>query len=622
MSSIAELLGRRCSWATAVLLLSVSGITVYLNALDSPFIYDDLDLIVQNPDIRQLWPPLWMSETSAWYGSVNHRPVVALSLAINYRLGELEVLGYHVVNLLVHLCAGLAVFGLVHRILLMDQLKARFRGTAPILAAICALIWLLHPIQSQVVNYTLQRSESLMGFFYLTTCYCFVRGCQSSRAGWFVVAVGACALGMASKESMVTAPVAVLILDRIYYADSFAKMLRERWTAYLGLALTWTIIVLLMWSGPHRGTVGFSSGITSWVYLVNQIAVVAQYLQLSFWPQPLLLDYGWPDPNLQLADVVPQLLLLIAIATITAAIFVKAPKFGFLGIWFFLTLVPTSSVVPIVNEVAAERRMYLPLLGLVVAAVIGSHLMLQALQGVRRCNWVSLIRFPTVAVVIVVLGATTFLRNQDYDSRLSIWKSVIVQRPENARAYNNLGQAYAAEGAHAKAADYYRAAVELRPAYPQAHNNLGNELAAMGAHDEAIASYRRALEIKPAYAKAAYNLGNVLKSLQETGPAIASYRQALAVSPDFVAARNNLANTLLSSGAVDEAIVQYERVLSVRTNAMVHNNLGMALMSQGKLSAAAVHLRRALELDPQLTQARENLADLHRQLGESTSTNE
>ena len=623
MSSLVEFLIKRCSRTAAVLLLSMSGLAAYLNALDSPFIYDDLDLIVQNVDIRQLWPPIWMFDTSAWYGSVNHRPVVALSLAINYRFGAFDVFGYHVVNLLVHLCAGLAVFGLVHRTLLMDQLKARFGGTAPILAAICALIWLLHPIQSQVVNYTLQRSESLMGFFYLATCYCFVRGSQSSRAGWFVVAVGACALGMASKESMVTAPVAVLILDRIYCADSFAKMFRERWTAYLGLALTWTIIVLLMWSGPHRGTVGFSSGITSWVYLVNQIAVVAQYLQLSFWPQPLLLDYGWPNPNLQLADVVPQLLLLIAIATITAAIFVKAPKFGFLGIWFFLTLVPTSSVVPIVNEVAAERRMYLPLLGLVVAAVIGLHLMLQALQGVRRCNWVSLIRFPTVAVVIVVLGVTTFLRNQDYDSRLSIWKSVIVQRPENARAYNNLGHAYAAEGAHAKAADYYRTAVELRPAYAQAHNNLGNALAAMGTHDEAIASYLRALEIKPAYAKAAYNLGNVLKSLQETGPAIASYRQALAVSPDFVAARNNLANTLLSSGAVDEAIVQYKRVLSrVQTNAMVHNNLGTALMSQGKLSAAAKYLRRALELDPQLTQARENLADLHRQLGKSTSTSE
>ena len=165
MSSVVEFLIQRCSRTVAVLLLSVSGLAVYLNALDSPFIYDDLDLIVQNVDIRQLWPPIWMSDTSAWYGSVNHRPVVALSLAINYRLGALDVFGYHVVNLLVHLCAGLAVFGLVHRTLLSDQLKGRFGGTASILAVICALIWLLHPLQSQVVNYTLQRSESIMGFF-------------------------------------------------------------------------------------------------------------------------------------------------------------------------------------------------------------------------------------------------------------------------------------------------------------------------------------------------------------------------------------------------------------------------------------------------------------------------
>ena len=96
---------------------------------------------------------------------------------------------------------------------------------------------------------------------------------------------------------------------------------------------------------------------------------------------------------------------------------------------------------------------------------------------------------------------------------------------------------------------------------------------------------------------------------------MAAYRKALSVNPDFVAARNNLANALLSAGAVDEAIEQYERVL-VRsgTNALVHNNLGSALMSKGRLSEAASHLHRALELDPELSEASENLADLRRRL--------
>ena len=340
-----------------------------------------------------------------------------------------------------------------------------------------------------------------------------------------------------------------------------------------------------------------------------------RYLQLSLWPHPLLLNYGWPDPDLQLADVVLQLLLLTAVAAITAAALVKTPRFGFLGFWFFLTLAPTSSVVPIVNEVAAERRMYLPLLGLVVAAVVGSHLMSRSLQAARPGGWVSRCRWPAVATVILLLGVTTVLRNQDYDSRLSIWESVIAQRPENARGYNNMGHAYAAAGAHQAAADSYRTAIKLRPGYARAHNNLGNAQAAMGAGDEAIASYGRALEIKPDYAKAAYNLGNVFKARQETGAAITWYRQALSVDPDFAAARNNLANALLSTGEVDEAIEQYERVLSrVETSALVHNNLGLALMSQDRLSAAGAHLHRALELDPQLLQARENLAELRRRL--------
>jgi Tfp pilus assembly protein PilF len=624
MSSVLGFLEPRCSPAAAAIVLSMATIVVYLNALDSPFIYDDLDLIVQNLDIRQLWPPVWMSKTSAWYASVNHRPVVAFSLALNYRLGGLGVSGYHAVNLLVHICAGLVLFGLIHRTLLSDRLKARFGQAACSLATICALVWLLHPLQSQVVNYTLQRSESIMGFFYLATCYCFARGSQSSDKGWLVLAVGACALGMASKESMVTAPVAVLMLDRIYWADSYATLLRKRWVAYLGLALTWAILVLLMWSGPHGRALGFSSNVTSWIYLVNQVPVVATYLQLAFWPHPLLLDYGWPNLELGIADVVPQLLLLTGVLGFTAITLVKAPKFGFLGLWFFLTLSPTSSVVPIVNEVAAERRIYLPLAGVVIATVVGSFLLLHLLQRTpppRR--WVSGVWGAAAAVVVVALAAGTVLRNQDYESRLSIWESVVAQRPDHARAYSNLGHAYAANGAYETAVEQFRTAVALNPTYARAHNNLGNALAATGASDAAIASYRAALKIEPGYAKAAYNLGNVLKSQDEIGPAISSYRQALAISPDFIAARNNLANTLLSSGAIVEAIEQYERVLvRAGTNALVHNNLGSALMSTGRLSDAAAHFHRAMELDPELTLARENLSDLNRRLYLGSGTGE
>ncbi len=598
----------------AISVLVASGLAVYLNALDAPFIYDDLDLIVQNTDIRQLWPPIWMADTTAWYSSVNHRPVVAFSLALNYYLGGLEVRGYHLFNLLVHLLAALALFGVVRRTLIIGGLVNIPAERACMLATVSSLIWLVHPIQSQVINYTLQRSESLMGFFYLITLYCFLRG-RDKGSGWHALSIGACVLGMASKESMVTAPVVVLVFDSIFLSGSLLVALRRRSIYYSGLFATWAVVVLLLWTDPHRGAAGFSSGITAWEYLINQIPTIVNYVYLCFWPHRLLLDYGWPDPNLRIFDVIPDIVQVLALLAATIVALVKVPKFGFLFAWFFLTLSPTSSLVPIVNEVAAERRIYLPLAGIVLVTVFGIYLMLDRFSHGPTRLWLRRAAGLAAIGVVAALGVKTVLRNVDYHSRLSIWKSVLSLAPANARAHNNLGQAYAAEGKLQRAVSHYRRAVEIRPSYAQASNNLGNALVATGATDQAIASYRKALKIKPDYTKAAYNLGNALKSASKTREAVEEYRRALAISPDFVAARNNLATGLYALGRVEAAIEQYEIILTrLDTDPLVHSNYGIALQAKGELNAAAAHFRRALELDPSSTQVRVNLNNLRHQL--------
>ncbi len=206
----------------------VAGILVYLNSFAGVLIYDDVPEIVGNGRVHGF--------DVLWTGG---RAFVKLTLAINYALGELDVWGYHLVNLVVHVLAALTLFGVVRRVLGLPQFRDGPGRHAAYYAVAVALIWVVHPLHTESVTYIIQRAESMMGLFYLLTLYCMVRGATSSRpAPWYAAAVVACALGMGSKEVMITAPVVALLFDRTFLASSFAGILRRRWRLYAGLGAT------------------------------------------------------------------------------------------------------------------------------------------------------------------------------------------------------------------------------------------------------------------------------------------------------------------------------------------------------------------------------------------------
>jgi protein O-mannosyl-transferase len=184
---------------------------------------------------------------------------------------------------------------------------------------------------------------------------------------------------MACKESMVTAPVLVALYDRVFIFDSIKAAVKERWQLYAGLAFTWLVLALLVSSGPRIHSAGFSSGVSAWTYLLNQAVMIVRYLRLAVWPSSLVVNYGWPIP-LTLGEVLPQALIVIALLVGTIAALMRRPPLGFLGATFFMTLAPTSSIVPIATEVGAERRMYLPLISIVVLVVIGGVRLWEVIQ--------------------------------------------------------------------------------------------------------------------------------------------------------------------------------------------------------------------------------------------------
>jgi len=527
-------------------------LAVYANSFSGPFIFDDIPNILANPAIRAWWPPQRLFDPPPDAG-IATRPMVSLSLALNYALSGYRVWSYHALNLLIHVLAALALFGLLRRTLLSPALRARFGGFATPLATAAAVVWAVHPLQTQAVTYIIQRCESLMGLFFLATFYCAVRGWDSPRGGrWHALAVLACLCGTATKEVMVAAPILVLGYDVAFNQRSIRPALAASPRLYIGLAATLVPLAILTGLTGSQTLHTDQLPVTPIEYARTQPQVILHYLKLVFWPAPLVLDYGWPvAPWFRAWPAAVAILVLVA-ATLWALR--HHPRAGFVGVWFFLILAPTSSVVPL-QDLAFEHRMYLPLAGIVAGVVVGGYALLRG----RAVATV-----PLAAVTLVVataLGATTFARNRDYRSEVAIWSDTVSKRPTNARAQLSLGVALDRAGRKAEAARHTAEALRLNPNSAKAQTNHGIGLLEMNRAQEAIEHFRRAIELDPAYVSAHSNLGIALCQLGRLDEGVQQLREALRLDPRCVEAHYNLAIALRELGQVEEGRRHYEEAL-------------------------------------------------------------
>ena len=497
----------------ALALLVFAALAAYHNSFSGPFIFDDIPSIVGNPDIHHLATTLREHPEIGATGV--GRPLLRLSLWVSYALGGYEVRGYHVLNLALHILAAWTLWGLVRRVLESPRLKDRCGKEAWGLSLAIALLWTVHPLQTESVTYVVQRAEILGGLFYLLTLYSGVRSIGAvgrSRFVWYSAALVFCLLGVASKETVATAPLVAVALDRVFWSPSWQGLWQARKRLYLALACTWIPLAMLMSGSSQRmGSAGFGLGMDWREYALTQPYYLCRYLALSVWPSALTLDYGSYLAHTA-GEVVPYAVVVLLLLALSFVVLWRKPALGFCGLWFFVILAPTSSVVPVVTQTGAEHRMYLPLAGLIGLAVVGGHTLWRKVYP-GRPGWLR--AGPPVllvALIVAALGARTVVRNEDYRTELSIWQNVIDQWPINPRARNNLGLALASTGRTPDAIAQYEAALRLKPDFAEAHNNLGLALASTGRTPDAIAQYEAALRLKPDFAEAHNNLGLALAS--------------------------------------------------------------------------------------------------------------
>lgn len=579
--------------AAAAALLVLAALAAYSNSFSGPYVYDDTQSIPENSTLLHLWPPWEALSPPSGGATVSGRPVLNYTFAVNYALGGTSVQGYHAANLVIHLLAGLVLFGLVRRTLRQPGLRGRFGAAALPLAFLVAALWTLHPLQTEAVSYLAQRAESLMGLFYLLTMYGFIRGVQSDRPWpFYLLSAAACALGMGTKEVMVSAPLMVLLFDRTFAAGTFRTAWRRRRTYYLTLAATWIPLGLLVGGNGNRGgSIGFGISVSWWEHALTQFEAVTRYLLLSAWPHPLVFDYG-PTWVRGAAGILPSAAVVVALVAGTGYALWRRPALGFFGAWFLAILAPTS-LLPTATQMIVEHRMYLPLAAVMALVVPG----LYALGG-RPC-------LAGLLAAAIALGGLTFRRNSDYRSPLALWRDTVVKRPDNAIAHCSLGAALSAADRQPEAAAEFETTLRLQPNNAEAHTNLGEMLSAAGRPDEAMPHLLAALRGAPDSASVYLNLGAALDRVGRTDEAVRHYEHALRIDPLLADAYNDLGNVLLRRGDVPAAIQQIGEALRLRPDyADAHYNLASALAKSGRMPEAETEFEAGRRLKPNNAVAR------------------
>ena len=644
-------------WCLGGILIAIG--IAYTNSFPGAFFFDDEQAIVQNASIRNLfsWHVLWPPVQAG----IGGRPFANITFALNYALAgkSFDPAGYHAVNVAIHLAAVAVLFALARRTLLLPSMREQFGRHATWIAALVAALWGLDPLQTNVVDYMSQRTEELMALLYLITLYAYLRSVTSetplglalprgsgvkptatgavepatgdSRRRWTTVAFVACALGMATKEDMVTAPVIALLYDRTFVSGGFTTALRKHGAQLRALGATWVLLAgLMMTSKLSARGVGLSLK-NPFTYAITECHSILNYLQLSVWPHPLVFDYGTDFYFGTVEQAIPFVLAMAALLALTVYTLRRAPLVGFALTWFLVLLSPSSSVVPVAQQPCAENRVYLPAVGIIALVVVAAYRTLG-----RRS-------LPALAIAAAALGIATHTRNPVFKNELAIWSDTVAKRPTNPRAENNLGNALLKAGRAADAMPHFEQAIKLSPTYADAHNNRGVVLLQLHKPQDALVEFRRAVELKNDYADAWYNIGEAYLEMRQDANAVEPLerslklnpnnpkahnnlgialldlgkvpesieheQRAVALSPDLPEAHYNLANSLARAKRFEEALAEYDATLRVAPNyARAYNNAGVILLNQGKRAEAREKFEAALRIDPAYPEAKSNLA--------------
>jgi hypothetical protein len=555
-------------WLLAILLLTL---IVYGNCLEGPFLFDDdlMKTTVNAPSFARSLSVLWQAD---------QRIIPDWTFALCKSMQGDTTWSYHAVNVLIHCANGIFLYLIVRSTLSGQRLQARYGDAAPALALICAGLYLVHPLNTESVSYITQRMQSLMSLFQLASLWAVIRASTSPFPGrWQIIAVMAFICSIDSKPHSVAMPVLVLLYERIFLADSWTALLRRSGTMYAGFA--WVLAVNIGLMVTHFGDMDIGTvhkpspstadkSMTIADYLISELAVVCRYIQLSVVPIHQSLDYMWPVDT-DVRDIWPFALILMLCAGLTLYALAVTPAVGFLAVWFWLNLLPSSSLVPR-PDLCVEHRMYVPLQAIIVLAVLCGHSLYQRAAALNPARWQRrvLVRMPIIAAVCVgcALSWLTIERNRLYGSVFDMWSDVASGNVLNFRAQQWLANFHYRRMNYDEAAVHYSLAIHAYPHFYDAWNGLGQSYWLLGRSDQAIAVFQESIPLldKTAASKEYDNIAVVMFKMNRLEQAQQNFQLAIQTNPGNYSARFNLGLLLKGNHQDQEALALFKSVLVIK----------------------------------------------------------
>jgi Tfp pilus assembly protein PilF len=576
-------------------LLLILGWTVYSNTFQAPFHFDDLQHVMSNPAIRDV------TNLKANWEYNRARFIPYLTLALNYRFGRLDVTGYHVFNLLLHILTSLLVYKLT--VLTFQTPKMRASVLAPSargVACFAALIFLCHPLQSQAVTYIVQRMAGLVTFFYLGALVAYIRARLSGRRVYFALAVfcGLCAL--VSKENAYTLPIAVLLYEHLFIGE--IRPTRRNMAIFGLIAIGVTIIFVLNYGqkmfapGNLQNVFRASAAMNPQNYFMTQWNVLRTYLRLLVLPVNQNLDYDYPvaktifQPETFLSGLFLAALLIAAYRMRR-----RHPLASFCIFWFFLTLFIESSFFPIA-DVIFEHRLYLAMPGFSIAVACLAFFLL------KKPHWI----LAFALCYLMLLGVATYRRNRVWRSEEALWLDVIEKSPKKVRGYNNLALYYNENKKYEEALKYAQIAMLMGPRYAeltqemwsQMHCNLGVAYYGAGDIGQAFSLILKSIEISKDDSLKYYRLGQVYEKKNDLRAALKTYKKGLEINPDDDRILNALGIHLARRGSPKAAALFKRAIRANPDSAEAYHNLGLLEKRDKDYPHAIDHISTAILIDP------------------------
>jgi tetratricopeptide (TPR) repeat protein len=641
-----------------VLIIVVLGLLAYSNTFQSPFQWDEMDFIVGNPIIRNLdyFTDTSRAEGLPVYDGLKSRYIGYLTFALNYKLHGFEVLGYHIVNIAIHLINAILVYFLVlltfhtpfflppHPPLAKGRTKEGSLFTihySRLFAFAVALLFVAHPLQTEAVTYVFQRFASLVSMFYLLSLVLYIKGRLQSQSAeskaqrgknamryalgpmlYYSLSLLSAVLAMKTKENAFTLPVIITLYEFLF----FSGPIKTRVLRLVPWLLTLPIVPMtIMGAGGTPGEIisqvrdpaslGYITP-TPGDYFFTQFRVIVTYIRLLFLPVGQNIDYHYPlyhsffNPPVFLSFLFLSAIFGAAVyllvrshrakgvahgldhSLLPAQIAMRLIAFGIL--WFFITLSVESSIIPI-PMLINEYRVYLPSVGFFLALITGILLLVQRFPGAsfQKAKMFAAI----LAVIVLAFAGSTYARNVLWKDNVSLWEDVVGKSPDSSRGYNNLGIAYYEKGRNDEAIRMYEHAIALNPSYLDAYMNLGVSYAVTGRLDAAIEKFSAVVATDPKNDEAYLNLGRAYSDLRRPHEAIEYFRGAIAVNPNNSAAFHGLGTAYARLGHLDDALAAYTRFVELSPHdPEAYRNRALVYQAKGDIANALEDFQQACSL--------------------------